>query len=250
MDWTISSESHIFSEVKTLLDDLAYSFGFFLGDGSFGISKRERDGNTYFESFIVFADSDADTVARVNQELTKIFGRSYSVLERDTPKGTRMYQLVIRRDDVVNMFGLLTAFRMRIPQYYFGAERVIKIEFLRGCLDTDGYISERDFGSYKRWSVGFANTNLSLVQGVAAIMQSLGVQVGKIGESRKGEYRSCYRISPNIKSFLEAGLGFYSARKAQKLQNYMNYVAGSETLYTAPVTSGEDKVQSVVKTAE
>jgi hypothetical protein len=80
-------------------------------------------------------------------------------------------------------------------------------------------------------------------------MRSLGVKVGRLGQYEKGQYMSMYGISPNIRSFVDAGLYFSSSRKASKLQEYKIHVLGSETLHAASTTIDEDKVQHASKVA-
>lgn len=223
---------------------LAYSVGFFLGDGSLysGPFVSSGNGKTYYHNDVVFVKSDIEPIKRVQQQLAETFGKEYNVQERTLPSGTKHWSLTAHKRDIFDFFSVNTAMRNEIPQYYFSAPKEEKLELLRGLMDSDGHCAEFIDNhdpkySVKRWTVGFSNTKLPIVQGMASIMQGIGIKVGVISPAKKAGYRDCYIIRPNIRSFHDNGMFFYANRKQAKLERYLEHMLGSETLYAESVTT-------------
>lgn len=234
MDWAISSE-------KNLFDKLAYSVGFFLGDGSLysGPFISSRNMKTYYHNDVVFVCSDIEPVLRVQNQIEEVFGKKYKMQERKLPSGLPHYVLTAHRREIFDFFSVNTLMRQEIPQYYFSANREAKLELLRGLMDTDGHCAEfidKHDPRYevKRWTLGFSNNKIALIQGAASLMQNVGMKVGQITTGKKSGYKDMHIIHPNPRSFHENGMFFYAARKQAKFDRYVKHVLGSETLRTAP----------------
>lgn len=238
---------------------LAYTVGHFLGDGCLysGPFISSRNGKTYYHNDVIFMCSDAEPVTRAQEQIEQAFGKRYNIQTRTLPSGLAHYVLTAHRREIFDFFSVNTAMRAEIPSYYFSAQREDKLELCRGLMDTDGFSAEfidngldkRTNKRYeiKRWMVGFSNTKLNIVQGIAELMQSLGVKSGKISTAQKSGYRPSYIVRFNPRSFQEAGMFFYASRKQAKFNRYVEHVLGSETLRAAPVTTGEDIVRPLAK---
>jgi hypothetical protein len=245
-----------------MFDKLAYSVGFFLGDGCLhsGAFVSSNNGKTYYHNDVIFVCSDLEPIRRVQDQIAEAFGKKYNMQTRTLPSGTLHYTMAAHRREIFDFFSVNTAMRFEVPAYYFSASRDVKLELCRGLMDTDGFSAEfvdtsidkrtGKRGAIKRWQVGFSNGKLPIVQGFASIMQSVGVKMGKISTQRKAGYREVYNVNPNPRSFHEAGMFFYASRKQAKFDRYVAHVLGSETLRTAPVTSGEDIVPLLTKAGE
>ena len=96
-----------------------------------------------------------------------------------------------------------------------------------------GTVGGKDKG-VKRWTIGFSNNKIEIINNCAALMQMVGIKVGKIAEGKKKGYRATYMIRPNPRSFHEAGMFFYASRKQEKFDRYVEHVIGSETLRATP----------------
>jgi hypothetical protein len=237
-----------------MFDELAYAVGFFLGDGCLysGPFVSARNGKTYYHNDVVFVCSDLEPVERARTQIEQVFGKKYNMQTRILPSGKPHYVFTAHRREIFDFFSVNTAMRQEIPAYYFSASKETKLEFCRGLMDTDGYSAEFVDNTdkryhIKRWMIGFTNGKLNLVQGFASIMQSVGVKVGKISTQVKAGYRDTYCVCPNIRSYHDAGMFFYASRKQAKLDRYLEHMVGSETLRTAPVTTGEDIVRPLAK---
>lgn len=233
-------------EIDAQLSALAYSMGAFLGDGNLYACHRMKNGRSYLQRVIQFGTMDKDMLDRVCDEFEDFFGKRYAIMPQTLKSGTQFWHLRIYRKEIFEFFSVNTAHRTAIPQQFFSASKEVKTALLCGLMDSDGYISERD-KPCKRWCVGFGTTSRIMVEGTAWLLRSLGVKVGKIGEYTKGDYKTMYRITPNVRTFSEAGPFFHIQRKRKTLDRCIAYLSSSETMYTAPVTSGEDIVRLLAK---
>lgn len=237
-----------------MFDKLAYSVGFFLGDGSLysGSFTSSKNGKTYYHNDVVFVCSDLEPVEEVQKELELVFGKKYNMQTRILPSGLPHYIVTAHRREIFDFFSINTYMRGRVPEYYFTASKQTKLRLISGMMDTDGHCAEfvdRHDPRYevKRWTLGFSNTKIELVQDLGQIMQSIGVKVGQITQGKKAGYRPSHIIHPNPRSFHEAGCYFLASRKQAKFDRYVDHVLGSQTLRDAPVTTGEDIVGAYVK---
>lgn len=242
-----------------LFDNLAYSVGHFLGDGHLysGPFVSSRNGKTYYHNDVIFMCSDIEPVSRAQAQIEQAFGKRYNMQTRTLPSGLPHYVVTAHRREIFDFFSVNTTMRTEIPAYYFSASNETKLELCRGLMDTDGFSAEfidttldkrvNKRYAVKRWMVGFSNQKLQIVQGLAALMQSVGVKSGKISAAKKSGYRDSHIIRFNPRSFHEAGMFFYAKRKQAKFDRYVEHVLGSETLRATPVTSGEDIVQPLAR---
>ena len=233
-------------ELDRQLYALAYTVGAFLGDGNLHAYTAVKNGKRYPLQVVQFGTEDKDMLEVVQEEIEQEFGPKYAIFPIRLKSGSEFWRMNVYRRDIFDFLAVNTYNRAAIPQIYFSAPSVIKRQLICGLMDSDGHITSRTMPSI-RWEVGFGNTNYALTAGVASLLRSLGVKVGKIGTYQKGEYRVMYRIHPNMRSFAEAGPFFQVRRKAKKLERCISYLSGSETIHAAPVTSGEDMVQPEVK---
>ena len=224
---------------------LAYSVGFFMGDGCLSAYPDSKSGKIYHS--VRFGKPDCNVLERVRDQIKDVFGKEYRVRARILKSGMQYYVMDVYSKDIFDFFAVNTCMKAALPQEYFSAPEEIRREVLRGLFDSDGHVAEFMDGSIHRWQVGFSNTNLPLVQTVASMMQRIGVKVGVISEMKKTGYRICYGVKPNIRSFIDAGLFFYSRRRQDKIDRYLAHMCAPETAPAAPVTSGEDTVHQIVK---
>lgn len=234
-DWAISSENDVY-------DNLAYTVGFLLGDGSLDCCPyKDSNGKKRFHNSVVFVCSDPEPIKRVQDQLEVVFGRKYSINSRILKSGLEHWRIAIGRRDAFDWFSINTNWKNEVPKYYFGADPEVKKEVIRGLMDSDGHCAEfvdrfKTEKGVKRWTVGFSNNKIEIINNCAALMQSVGCKVGKITEGKKKGYRTTYIIRPNPRSFHESGLSFYATRKQEKFDRYVEHVIGSETLRATPST--------------
>lgn len=236
MDWAIRSEKHE-DQLDDQLRRMAYTIGVVLGDGYLQSYSAQKNGKWYPLQVVRVGKPDLDTIERVRDQIEAVFGARYAIMPKTLKSGLTFYQLHAYRRDIFEFFATNTALKTKIPEFFFSADADTKREMIAGLMDSDGYISERpDPKGVTRWNIGFSNTKRDLVSGLAALMSSLGVKIGKVCEYQKAEYALLYSINPNLRSFTDAGCYFRAERKAKKLSNCTNFMLGSETLHAAPST--------------
>lgn len=240
-DWVISSESYL----NSLITKTAYSIGAILGDGYMTL---------FPQCCTELAGMDVEVLDRFIHEIGEAFGEICSVHTKKLPSGVRFHAARTSSRLVHNFFWSLTSGKTEIPMEVIRGGSGMKCNLLAGLFDTDGTVklTETWNGSRTkknpRWQLGFSNTKRPLIESVAAILHSLNVKVGKIHTYHRNSYRTIYAIHPNTRSFIDAGCYFHADRKQKRLSDYLSRVVGSETMHTAPVTSGEDIVHGVAKT--
>lgn len=229
----ISSEKHD-ADFQEQLWSVAYTMGFFLGDGNLHSYTAQKNGKWYPLQCVRFGKPDLDALQRVQDEIANVFGARYALMKRKLKSGIDFHILHAYRRDIFDFFATNTAMKTKIPDAYFTAPDEVKRALIAGLMDSDGYVSHTDTEVSFMWQLGFGNTERELVSGLASLLKSLGVKVGVIGEHQKAEYRLLYRIRPNVRSFIEAGCNFHCARKKEKLSECLAYMLGSETTNAAP----------------
>lgn len=197
----------------------AYLFGAYLGDGYCGKFKK------HYHFRIV--SEDEDVIERTKQIVNFLFNKNYHLISIK-PNKTSLYSFTVASNK--NLFEMLiseTSYKTRLPEFVMNSDQKTKAEFVAGLMDTDGYISScKNKFEQQRFSLGFINSGKWLGQFIA-LLQSLGVKVGK--KTLKRKYRSvnekdCYQININLRSFIEAGLYFNCRRKQQVLEKYKSSV--------------------------
>lgn len=233
MDWTISSEKDVPSR-------LAYAFGSFLGDGMI------RHRLEYHAWELQIWKQDKEVVTNVLREVNAVFGTDYEIAER-TDNGVLQFGVRIGKRDICEYFALATNWRREIPSELFRISKETQKELIAGLMDTDGYVNFCATGGGSggpRWSMGFSNTNLELVQSVATLWQKFGIRLGKITTQPRKGYVDYHHARANMQDFVRSGLYFHVERKNERIRDYCRHVLGSETLYTG-VCEMQDKVQPI-----
>lgn len=227
-----------------VLRQVAYTIGNFLGDGSASAAVRVRKAGSvprlksdkrYVQCSVRFGSLDLETMHRVRDEIEAAFGRKHPVFERTLKSGRPFHCITACSREVFDFFTINTALKSKIPEWYFSADDETKKALIAGLMDTDGYVSQRDAETYSSWTLGFGMNERPIVESLASLLKSVGVQVGKIGETTKGEYRTLHRITINATSYAKAGCYFVARRKQEKLEACVAYRQASETRYAAPL---------------
>ena len=226
---------------ESALHRLAYTVGFFLGDGSLSSYPfiSPKNGVEYYKNDVAFGKPDLEVIEKVRDQIADVFGKSYAIVHRKLKSGLPYFELTAHRRGIFAFFAVNTMMKSQIPALYFSASPAIKKELLTGLFDADGHVAEFIDGTRntRRWQMGFSNTNRRLVEETASLLQQVGVKVGQISEANKAGYRTCFIIHPNMRSWGEAGFRFVSRRRQQKFDAYLAHVNASETLCTEAATA-------------
>lgn len=204
-------------------NDLYYLYGVYLGDGHI-------DYDNYAYQFIITAE-DEDLCCRCNEICNSIIGRSGTISLEES-----YYKLVVCSKDLCNK--ILDIFctnpdynkadkiekKSKLPKLINEQQ---KHSFVRGLMDSDGWISERANGKYTKYEIGFKNTSL-LTPAIYEIMKSIGLKCNKLdyNPAPKRYDKPCkarWTWTINTRNFIEV-LGFGIARKVGLSYKYLEYI--------------------------
>ena len=219
------------------LEPLAYSIGALLGDGSVKRYTVKSRGVLCTQSKVAICNMDLDCIGRVCVEINNFFEKNYKVVGYVNPNGAQMHRLAINNSIIHELFYYFIREKLNLPDELFRADRQIRLDFLAGLFDADGYVAENKSPNSKfgvSWRVGYAARFRTLVEDVTRLLQKLGVKVGKIHEQVSEHGTLMFVIKPNIRSFIDAGCYFQIQRKAQRLLDYASAVRPSETIMPDP----------------
>jgi len=247
-DWKISSENTVIDEI---INYTAYSIGAFMGDGYSRFNVMPQGKGSWYTTEV--SCMDLDIIERVQKEFFILSGTKYAITNRIMSSKTILFTIRASKKIVFDFYNCITVYKREVPQEIFSLSDKIKRDFLAGIFDTDGTVKKTKTSNSSmvsnnpRWQLGFSTTIRQVVEEVASLLRLLDVKPGNISEYTKGPYKTVYALHPNIRSFIDSGCYFHCKRKSNRIQDYLNHVVGSETMYAAPLTKGDDIVQACAK---
>lgn len=233
----ISSETHM----RQALYRMAYSIGAFLGNGHARYEPSHGNGSWYITEV---SSPDREVASMVVSDINDFFNKEHRIMTKRLKSGKDYYIVRSYTEFVYLFFMVNTRHRLDIPKELITAPIHIRRKLIAGMFDTDGSVKFTFNGKNPRWQLGYSGTSQDMVENLARILQNMGIRVGKVHTYQRGGYKTLWAIHPNIRDFIGAGCYFCSERKQKRLEDYHAHVCGSETMYTAPVTTGDDIVQS------
>ena len=211
---------------------IAYIIGVYLGDGSVCIKNSPH--LDYMEFSLQVIDKDfAEYVAQVTSYLAK---RDIYIKER-IHKNMKNVVYEVKFHDYIFCEWLrsITNDKEKIPNSILVASDKVKKEFLRGLLDSEGYVALRkDIRPSKRTYTGWLctiglKTKSKWMEDVNHIFNEIGIKTKISSEKSKYGY-DFYKIKPNFRDFVNSELYFTIWRKQQKINFYDAYLKSSETI--------------------
>lgn len=199
---------------------LAYSIGFFLGDGSVSVLKYPSD--RYRCGFrtcyrLSFECRDAEPLDRTQSEITWEFLVDMS--RKAFGKNTET--LYTSRKFVCEFFRINTNGRTEVPGAILKAPVNVRWSLLAGMFDADGFVAHDRSRTPPRVTLGWTGTELGLAETVAALLYRVGVRDVHLHEKKKVGYKTCYQLRPHPRKFAEAGGYFLARRKQARLDEYL-----------------------------
>lgn len=201
--------------------DIAYTVGFFLGDGGLYCQPLRNAWR------VIFTKQDRECVDLVRAQILAEFQVAGNVR---LDSGGVSWKLEVYSKKLYEFLAFNTAFRTQIPQEFFAADEAVTKELLAGLFDSDGAVTYTEAEGRPRWQLQFTSTERHLAEGVHALVSRFGVRPNAIvGVDTK--HKRVYHVRPNMLDFYKAGLYFRSERKQKRLLDYIKHVHASETLY-------------------
>ena len=199
LKWKIPCQREVsFKDQDVKIDP--YTLGAMLGDGCLGSDLSFTSIDSEIVNRLKFPESiSIETYDKVN----------YRIKKNDSENGLKFY---------LSIYGLKNkhSYDKFIPKEYIFNSREVRLELLRGILDTDGYVS-------KRGVIELALTSKQLIEDTAFVARSLGCLCHKISklpssyknsEGVKIECRDNYRLRIVPPKGLDL---FHLKRKSERL---------------------------------
>lgn len=213
VQWSISSEADNF------LDLNAYSVGFILGDGCLKYATRQfkPSHNITHHYAITASKPDKDCIEHVVSELQRYHKNIITIGEPALGKGRtqQMYKLGIVNKDLWETFYYYTDGKKRIPDYYFTASRGVRLDLLRGLMDSDGHVSYAK-EEFKNPEIGFSNNLPLLIDDYVRLITGLGYLVSSIKEDKRRYPVINYVVRLHVYKAHQLDNPFYGQRKREK----------------------------------
>lgn len=190
---------------------LAYIAGVYLGDGWMGRLKKYNRWDFRLNTI----DNDfAEATAKAMFELT---GRKPKIHIYPVSKSSKPnHSITFGCKDLFFLIDA-TAYKTCIPDFVKKANREEKLEFVAGIMDSEGYVAKRQKDN--ALTLGLKATGNWMYE-FQALMQSLGVQVGKIGKELLPSGKTAIRFHFNILSWIKSGCYFNISRKQNRINKW------------------------------
>ena len=212
-------------------EGMSYLLGVYFGDGHIAYVKKPKPS---YQLSIVTEDNDLCSLC--NDIIYEEFHKNGKVRNIDDS----YLKLVVCSKNLCNFILNLTCSNKN----FYNATRhekkaiipnVCPEPFIRGLMDTDGWISKRKNGKYIKYEIGFKNTSI-LSKEFRRMMIDCGLKCNKLIE--KDDYQSvvlgqkchCKKFwawTINNKSYIEK-VGFGIKRKQDLCKEYMEYMDGNQ----------------------
>ena len=224
--------------------DFAYILGVFLGDGS--ITEWRCPGrtdrlvfrlNTIDEDFALATKAALQTLSDY-----KVVLCCHAVAKSKKPN----WALALGDKALCERLLIETEKKKIIPAYAFNWPRDLKLAFIVGLMDSEGYVAANSNYTGRRFYMGYKSCDL-WVPDFVKILQSVGIVIGKIGieKPRFSGYKTPIRFAIKMQSWINSGARFNIARKQIRVDEWaatipdprgLRFRAKStpETICTAP----------------
>jgi len=189
----------------------AYILGVYLGDGCVTTS-----GYTSIVFRLNTIDKDfAEATAQALQELT---GKKPNYREHAVKKGSNNFALSHSCRDLCYDLVVDTDRKHKIPSYVHTWDKQLKIAFIAGLMDSEGFVAENSNPTNRRYYMGYKSCDVWFDDFVR-ILQSVGVKIGKIGieKPRKEGYKIPKRFTIKMQSWIDSGCYFNIRRKQDRV---------------------------------
>nr|DAN13374.1 MAG TPA: hypothetical protein [Caudoviricetes sp.] len=192
----------------------AYLLGVYFGDGHI-----RPHGKTSF-AFEMSA-IDKDFVEKVRDTLSIVLDRDVSLryASRKTSTGSQVYVTGTSSPYFGKMYEDSYDCN-KIPDYVMDWSKELKLEFLSGVMDSDGFISMRMAGNIHRFECGYCVTKPFVIT-VQELFESIGIGTTSLQKKVPKKPRvPSYKFDVKLRQLATSGFHFNIQRKQEKLDKY------------------------------
>lgn len=203
--------------------NFAYILGVYLGDGCISIRRVEGEKerpqfrlNTIDEDF-----SNATKAALQTMTAYKVTQFCYPVSKSSKPN----WAICLNDTPLCDRLVSDTASKKKIPEYVFGWPKDLKLQFIAGLMDSEGFVAANNNASGRRYYMGYKSCDI-WVPDFIKILQSVGILIGKIGieKPRFSGYKTPTRFTIKMQSWIDSGARFNIVRKQKRVDEWAETV--------------------------
>ncbi len=189
--------------------------GYILGDGSISINKKSS-------RLILCPPNDEEEILAYTSLFSKVF--SYNLKRYRAKEANYLYCCSFKVCWVLDKLGLhKKATEKTVPEWIFSLPREQKLAFIRGYLDSDGWVQ-------KNGETGFASANKNLIKKLKLLLDSLGFttshiyhrKVKNLWEVSKKKYSDMWSISLSDPNYVLENIGTEKSIYRKRLQKERN----------------------------
>jgi intein-encoded DNA endonuclease-like protein len=212
----------------------AYLLGVYLGDGcvttSGVIAPTTGRASLVFRLNTIdrdFAEATADALLALTGKRPNI--REHSVKMKNAANN---FAFTHACRELCEQLVADTNDKTAIPAYVFGWADDLKREFIAGLMDSEGFVTMNQHGCAY---MGFKSCDVWF-QDFVRILQSVGVQIGKIGveQPRKPGYKTPRRFTIKMRSWVDSGCRFNILRKQRRVDAWTEKVSSETNMPNNP----------------
>lgn len=190
--------------------DYAYILGVYLGDGCVTTTGTEKTPVFRLNTI------DADFAEAVADALERLTGVKPNINRRSVKRGSDNYAISRVCRPLTGTLVADTSGKLEIPSYVFSWGKGLKLAFIAGLMDSEGFVGANKNPTNRRYYMGFKCTS-EWVPDFIRILNSVGIKTGKIGYEapRKPGYRAPIRFTIKMQSWIDAG-GYFNIQRKQR----------------------------------
>ncbi len=197
----------------------AYVLGVYLGDGAVTVARSTgRKDRLVFRLNTI----DEDFAEATKAALVELSGYKVSLCCHAVSKSSKPnWALALGDRELCDRLVTDTEKKRIIPSYVLGWSRGLKLAFIVGLMDSEGFVAANSNHTGRRFYMGFKSCDL-WVSDFVSLLQSVGIEVGKIGVERplKPGYKTPRRFAIKMQSWVDSGARFNIARKQNRVDEW------------------------------
>lgn len=206
-------------------EDWAYLLGAFLGDGVGSYTRRKRTKDAGFNSHLIssyvgICGLSDDKVVEAFQIKLKDLGYKMSELKRNTKGNDKLvistchdFELVKIFQDTFKAFhqnGIDGRKNLAIQDFIFNSPTSVKVAFLAGLLDTDGYLKKER--PNKSPNVALCTKSAEFASDIINLLNTMGMRASmgiSYNKTYKRDYYVIRLVSSDVVKLKELGITKY-----------------------------------------
>lgn len=197
----------------------AYILGVYLGDGA--VTKWSAAGKS--DRLIFRLNTiDEDFAQSTKEALQHLSNYTVSICCHAVKKSSKPnWALALGDRALCERLVAETEKKRIMPEYVFGWPRDHKLALIAGLMDSEGFVAANSNHTGRRFYMGYKSCDLWVADFVR-ILNSVGIEVGKIGVEKplKPGYKTPYRFSIKMQSWVDSGARFSIARKQKRVDEW------------------------------